>query len=199
MERDTVEIGMPIEEFIRLYDAEGPFELINGERVPKMPNVAGHGEIIEILYLAIYSVVSAGQLGKVLREMPFVLSYSSNWVTGSRVPDLMYYIADRINAYKAATPDWKDKPYVLVPDLVVEVVSPNDDLGVLDEKIDLYLSDGVRAVWTVDPQRGKVAVYVLVLDKPQTKQQTTLTRNDTLTGGEIIPGFEIKVSTIFGE
>ncbi len=194
MEAKT-EIGMALDEFIRLYDTEGAFELINGERIPKMPNIAGHGEIVELIFLAIHALVSAKMLGKVVREMPFVLSYTSNWVTGSRVPDLMYFRAERFNPYQETTPDWKDKPYILIPDLVVEVVSPNDNLWELDEKVDLYLADGILLVWVIDPQRKKVSVYTPAA--PHTRQQTNLKSGDTLTGGDIIPGFEIAIDAIF--
>lgn len=37
--------GMTMEEFIRRSDQEGPFELIDGEIKPKMPNVFGHGKL----------------------------------------------------------------------------------------------------------------------------------------------------------
>jgi len=34
-------IGMPLDEFLELGN-ENPFEIINGERIPKLPNLAGH-------------------------------------------------------------------------------------------------------------------------------------------------------------
>jgi Uma2 family endonuclease len=109
----------------------------------------------------------------------------------------MFYKAERINAYREATPDYKLKPYILVPDLVVEVVSPNDDLRELDKKVDLYLADGVLMVWVMDPQPIKVSVFTPTPGKPRTRQQTNLFGDDILTGGEIIPGFEIVVAKLF--
>jgi len=195
---DTIveQVGMPLDEYMRLYD-EQPFELINGERVIKMPNVIEHGDIIELLYLAIYMVVSAKQLGKIVREMPFVLSYTSNWVTGSRIPDLMYFTMARVTAFQEAHPNYKKMPYVIVPDLVIEVVSPNDNLSELDEKEDQYLLDGVQIVWVLDPQKQRASINTLVARQPFTKQETHLTPTDTLTGGDLIPGFEIQVASIF--
>ncbi|MBA3875147.1 MAG: Uma2 family endonuclease [Anaerolineae bacterium] len=189
-------VGMPLDEYMRLYE-EQPFELINGEKVIKMPNVIEHGDIIELMYLAIYMIVSAKQLGKIIREMPFVLSYTSNWVTGSRIPDLMYYTAERLAAFQEANPNYKKMPYVLVPDLVIEVVSPNDNLSILDEKVDQYLLDGVQIVWVLDPQKQRASVSNLIARQPFTKQQTHLTPTDTLTGGDLIPGFEIQIASIF--
>lgn len=197
MDTPTIRVGMPLEEYIRLYDQDGPFEIIDGERIPKMPNVAGHGYTLKIIYFALSLYASAQKLGEAISELPFVLSYMSDWVTGSRIPDVMHYTAKRIDDYKAANPDWKKKPYILVPDLVIEVISPTDNLREVDEKIDRYLIDGVNAVWTLDPQQEKASLYTLISLQPFTKQQTTLKVGDTLTGGEIIPGFEIPVATLF--
>jgi Uma2 family endonuclease len=192
-----VQVGMPLDEFIRLYDTEGPFELVNGERIRKMPNVAGHGLCAETLRDAINAYAVPNQLGRAMLEQVFILSYTSNWVAGSRIPDVMYYAADRLEGYKATTPDWKNKPYILVPDLVAEVVSPNDNLTELDEKIDRYLEDRVRVVWVLDPQRAIAQVYTLLAPQPFTKQVVTLKSGDMLQGGEIIPGFEIAVVQLF--
>jgi hypothetical protein len=49
----------------------------------------------------------------------------------------------------------------------------------------------------VDPQRTKVSIYTPVPDKAHTRQQTNLAADDILTGDEIIPGFEMKVGSIF--
>jgi len=189
-------VGMPLEEYMRLYD-EQPFELINGERKLVMVNIAGHGEVAQIIFLALYMFVTAKQLGYAFLEQTFVLSYVSNWVTGSRKPDVMYYSANRMDTYKQANPDWKSKPYILVPDLVIEVVSPNDNLGELEDKIDLYLLDGVQIVWVLDPQKQRVSINTLVARQPFTKQQIHLTPTDTLTGSDLIPGFELQVASIF--
>jgi len=197
MDTPTLQVGMALEDYNRLYDQEGPFEIIHGERIPKMPQVAGHGEVIDIVRDGINGHSVGKKLGRAFSEQTFVLSYSPGWVTGSRIPDVMYYTAERLEAYKAANPDWKKKPYILVPDLVVEVISPTDDLSELSDKVDLYLTDGVRLVWVMDFNKENVSIHTLISTQPFTKQQTTLKIGDTLTGGEIIPGFEIPVATLF--
>lgn len=197
LEPAVTKIGMPLDEFIRLYDTEGPFELIDGERIPVMPTVAGHNKAIKRLFLALERHAEARNLGEAFTEVPFVLADQPNWVKGSRLPDVMYFSAERLSAYIAATPDWELKPYILVPDLVVEVVSPSDNLLEVDEKVDRYLLDGVRAVWVVDPQRKKVLIHMLKSRSPFTKEITTLQIGDLLTGGDIIPDFEIPVAKIF--
>jgi len=80
----------------------------------------------------------------------------------------------------------------MVPDLAVEVISPGDSYSEVDEKVERYLNDGVRMVLVVDPQRRKVVVHV-----PNSNRPTHLTENDILSGGDVLPGFEVKVADIF--
>jgi Uma2 family endonuclease len=187
------QVSMAMDEFIRLYDQEGPFELIDGERRRLMPNVAGHGAIIKLLYdLLIGYEKTAGII--VQRELPYVLSYSPNWVTGSRVPDLMIYRAERMNTYMQEVPDWRAKPYLLVPDLCVEIISPNDNYGDVDDKVAGYLADGVRLIWVINPRTRTIHVYTLGSDCFQ-----RLTTDDTLDGGDVVAGFKIGVTEVLGE
>jgi Uma2 family endonuclease len=184
-------IGMPMEDFIRLYD-EQPFELINGERIRLMPTVAGHGEALKCLYLALATYEQARSTIVVYSELPFVLSDSPDWVEGSRVPDLMAFTTERIRAYKTQTPLWQGKPFVLVPDLCAEVISPNDSYLDVAEKVERYLTDGVRRVWVINPRMKNVAVHA-----PSSKQVLKLDENDVLEDRDLLPGFALPVSKLF--
>ena len=155
-----------------------------------MPPVAIHGVILRALFRLLDAFCLSNHLGEVITEMPFVLTYDSNWVKGSRVPDLMFITAARWKDYTAATPDWRHKPYILVPDLVVEVVSPNDLYTEIQDKVDRYLADAVRLIWVVDPQRSRVSVY-------EGERFVTLGEDDTLTGSTIIPGFSVELAAFF--
>lgn len=196
MEAVTTQVGMSMADFIRQYNDQ-PFEILHGEVKTRMPNVSRHQETNRTLYRALDRHTQEKQLGEVMFETPFVVSFTSNWVTGSRVPDIMYYTQERITAYRQADPDYGDKPYVLVPDLVIEIVSPTDNLVELSEKVDLYLADGVRLVVVVDPQRRRVTVSRLISQQPFTEQTVHLKEGDILTCGEVIPGFELPLSQLF--
>jgi Uma2 family endonuclease len=126
----------------------------------------------------------------VYAETAFVLLYDANWVRGSRQPDVLFVRAERLEAYRAETPDHADRPLVLVPDLVVEVISANDNYSEVEEKVDRYLGDGVQLVWVVDPRRQVVTVH-----GQHTYQKLTV--QDALTAGEVIPGFSLPVADIF--
>ncbi|MCL4250068.1 MAG: Uma2 family endonuclease [Anaerolineae bacterium] len=181
--------GMAMEEFIDLFNHEGPFELIDDQRRPKVPTTAEHAEIIKLLndFLATFE-----RNGTIVRytESTFVLSDRPDWVKGSRLPDVMVYAAARMVTYKAAHPDWKQKPFILVPDVCIEVVSPTDQYTDVDEKVARYLSDGVRCVWVLNARAQSVIVHTL-----GTIQR--LTAEDTLDGGDLIPGFSMNVSALF--
>ena len=76
------------------------------------------------------------------------------------------------------------------PDLVVEIRSRNDTLPELMAKAQDYLTAGVKIVWLVDPQSRSVWVYV------GQSEPLRVEENEVLNAGEIIPGFQYKVSDL---
>jgi Uma2 family endonuclease len=188
-------IGMPLAEFMEAVEAQ-PFELINGERKLKLPNVFVHSEVIMMLLRLLDAFLLKNMSGNVYVETTFIMPdrVDSNWVVGSRIPDLMVFLGNRIADYKNATNDYRNHPLALVPDLVIEVVSPNDKVSELDEKIDAYLLDGVRLIWVVDPQRRKATIYA-----PDMEQPLHLNVNGVLDGGDVLPGFQVKMLDVVGQ
>lgn len=51
-----------------------------------------------------------------------------------------------------------ETPYKRAPEICVEVVSPSNSQGEIDEKIELYLSKGAHEVWIVS-EDGKIKFY----------------------------------------
>lgn len=182
---------LTLEEFSRLYDQEGPFEIIDGERIPKMPNIARHSVFIRALFRLLDAFCVVNALGEVFNETTFVLTHGSSWVKGSRIPDLMFFSAEKWAQYTTETEGWEDKPFVLLPDLVIEVVSPNDLYSDIQSRVNRYLADGIRMVWVVDPRRKQVMVY------DGGGHYATLGVGDALTGGDVLPGFTTALSELF--
>lgn len=72
----------------------------------------------------------------------------------SRVPDMSFLRTENIPA------NWDiDKPHPGVPDLAVEVISPNDDSSEVHRKPHIYLEKGAEEVWVVDPKAEEVYQY----------------------------------------
>jgi Uma2 family endonuclease len=79
------------------------------------------------------------------------------------------------------------------PDLVVGVLSPGNTRKEMETKLKEYARAKVELVWYVDPERNEVDVY----PKGSAKRKKTLGLDDTLDGGEVLPGFILPVAKIF--
>ncbi len=78
----------------------------------------------------------------------------------------------------------------IAPDLVVEVVSPNDVARDVHDKIELWLRAGVQQVWVVWPSTRTVEVHTEA-------EITRLKGRDELTAGALIPDFRCAVADLF--
>ena len=81
----------------------------------------------------------------------------------------------------------------VVPDLAVEVISPHDLAVEVLEKVDDYFRAGVRLVWVMYPRHRRVFVHTTP------KSITVLDASDTLDGGDVLPGFQIHLTDLFGK
>lgn len=188
-------VGMPLDEFIEAFNQQ-PFELIHGERVPKLPTGEyEHSDIIHIIFMAIVTFLAAHKLSGTARiETTFILPerQDANWVKGSRVPDMLFYAGNRLDDYLAGDPTRRKRPLALVPDLVVEVISPTDKYSEVNEKVQLYLLDGVRIVWVVDPQQRNVTIFTADNEQP-----TLLKGEAALDGADVLPDFRLPLDEVF--
>lgn len=75
------------------------------------------------------------------------------------------------------------------PDIAVEVVSPREDVL---SKAHEYFQAGTRLVWAIYPDEQ--LIHVLRPDEPRLR---TLTLGDTLTGEDVLPGFELALDDLF--
>jgi Uma2 family endonuclease len=79
-----------------------------------------------------------------------------------------------------------------VPVLAVEILSPNDTQQEIDEKVELYLTSGVQAVWIINPSFETVVVL-----QPG-KSPVSYNHNDKLSGEPYLPGFSVPVAKLLG-
>ncbi len=170
-------ITMTLEEFLES-DLEG-YEYIDGELVPMPPTSGQHSKISVNLIVLLTLHVRENQLGDIHVS-------SAGFRVGERmlIPDVAF-------VSKARVPDDISKAFQIPPDLAVEVVSPTDVLGRLVEKAFAYLAAGTQVVWVVEPKSKTVIVYRSETDIK------LLTRNDTLTGEDVVEGFSCAVAELF--
>jgi len=78
-----------------------------------------------------------------------------------------------------------------IPDLVVEVRSPNDSLPEVGRKVADYIRAGVKVILVPDPAAQTVTAH------RNGQQPQVFTINDTLTIPDVIPGFQLPVIAVF--
>ena len=168
---------MTLEEFLES-DLEG-YEYVKGELVSMPPTSGEHGRISVNLILPLGVYVRENQLGDIYVS-------ETGFRVGERVlvPDVAFLSTDHISADLS-------KVFPIPPDLAVEVVSPTDMLHRVEEKAFAYLEAGTQLVWVLKPVSKTVTVYRSETDI------TLLTRNDTLTGEEVVKGFSCQVAELF--
>jgi Uma2 family endonuclease len=81
----------------------------------------------------------------------------------------------------------------LVPDLAVEILSKSNTVREMKRKREEYFDAKVKLVWSVNPRNRTVRVYSTVDD------YTELQETNTLTGGTVLPGFNLLLKDLFGE
>ncbi len=161
--------------------SDARYELIDGVLV-EMPPVGGpHGRIVVTLGVLLHPTVSG--LGHLYAELGCILRRNPDLV---RAPDLAFFRSDRIPRGGEPRGFWE-----IAPDLVVEVISPNDTPGEIQSKVREWIEAGVRLVWVVYPDSRTVRVIRSLLDREE------LGADDTLGGGEVLPAFSCRVAELF--
>lgn len=118
------------------------------------------------------------------------------YVAGSR------FILSR-DPYSTLTPDWaftrrerltedvQPGFATMIPDIVLEVRSASDSEPDMQDKIMRWLNAGVRLVWELNTRARILTIY------QDGAEPQTLGLNDTLTGGDLLPGFSFDLRGLF--
>ncbi|HJT76270.1 MAG TPA: Uma2 family endonuclease [Gemmataceae bacterium] len=171
------------EDLLRMPDSKG-YELVDGQLVE--------------LNVSTWSSYVAGVIFGILRE--HCLANRLGWILPPetsfqcfqqapdmvRKPDVAFIQLGRLSVQQAAAGHCP-----VVPDLAVEVLSPNDVAYEVDAKVRLYLDAGVGLVWVVNPEQRTVEVH-----RP-TSLGSILREQDELTGEDVVPGFRCRVGEFF--
>lgn len=132
--------------------------------------------------MALAKYVEGRDLGVVLAfEVGFQLSSNPDTV---RAPDVAFISKERApNAQLAGYP-------TLSPDVVVEVLSPNDRAGYVLRKVSDWLNAGSRLVWIIDPVKRIARVY------RQDDTELVIGEGGTLDGEDVLPGFSCPLASV---
>src|SRR6185312_13736217 len=121
------------------------YELVAGELRVMSPAGWRHGKITSRLNSWLHSYVEQQGLGIVFgAETGFRLASDPDTV---RAPDISFVAKRNIPEQEPKDGFWPG-----APDLAVEVLSPGDRTGEVDEEIEAWLAAGCTAVWIINPK-----------------------------------------------
>jgi Uma2 family endonuclease len=159
-----------------------PFELVDATLVEK---VMGFGEgflaidIVRLLgrFLDHHDLGELGGADATMRLMPGLV----------RIPDVSFVRWEKLPNRERPTEPIAD----LVPDLAIEVLSEGNTPGEMKRKLKEYFLAGVALVWFVDLARRTVEVFTAP------DASTLFTEEQTLEGGDVLPGLRLPVRDVF--
>jgi Uma2 family endonuclease len=160
------------------------YELVAGELRVMSPAGWRHGKVAIRLGAKLAAHVDQHDLGVTFgAETGFRLASDPDTV---RAPDVSFVAKRNIPEQEPNDGFWPG-----APDLAVEILSPGDRTGEVDEKIDAWLSAGCAAVWIVNPKLKTVTVY-----RSHTDVQSKAV-GEILQGDPVVPGFSCAIDEIF--
>jgi len=156
-------------------------ELVYGTLVEK-PAGLRESVIASHLIHALGQVTALGRLGLISGEAGTISMRNGN----VRMPDVAFFRREDLPGGKLP-PEPAPR---LAPAIAVEVLSESNTDEEMRIKVLEYFQSGVRVVWILDPDTRTLRVY----DAPDRFRQ--LTADDTLDGGDMLPGFARRVGEL---
>ncbi|GAB4337379.1 MAG: Uma2 family endonuclease [Dehalococcoidia bacterium] len=172
---------LTLEEFLALPESEPPCEYLDGEVVQKVsPNIPH----------SILAVEIAGRLRDWVRaNEPCLVGVEGRHVAGhlnrAYLPDVHLTKMSRIAGHE------NESPMTVTPDVVVEILSPDDRPTVVVDKVEMYVALGVPVLLLVDPGDRTIREYRAALPS------RIYHEGDTLDLSPVLPGFRLDVSELF--
>ncbi len=170
------------DELAKMGDLE-PCELVEGKIVATGFGTVEHGIIEANIAFALRTFVQPRRLGTTL--LGGVGVFTRRDPDTVRSADVLYISNERYAQIQSAT-------FVEVaPELIVEVLSPDDRWSKVTQKMREYFTIGVELIWIVDPQARTVYAYRSLTDVREFKE------GDVLPGDEVLPGFSLRMADLF--
>jgi Uma2 family endonuclease len=104
-----------------------------------------------------------------------------------RIPDISFIAWKQLPTHERPRDPLPD----LAPALAVEVLSKGNTEKEMDRKVREYFRSGVQLIWSVDEKQRTVQVFTAP------EQSVVLTEEQTLDGGDVLPGLRLPLRQIF--
>lgn len=173
---------MTAEELERYPDRDKQVELVRGRLVVREPPSTLHGIIAANLLGFLGDYVRRERLGVVCaQDTGFKIATKPDTV---RAPDVGFISRKRLGEVPS-------RGYAaLAPDLVAEVLSPEDRPAEVLTKVADWLAGGTRLVWVIDPMAAEARIH-------RGDGTLSLISSDGMLDGEtVVPGFRCSLADI---
>ncbi len=172
------------EEFMALNRDGHRYELVNGELIDMGSSGAKHGYVAVILISALFPLVLDKKLGALFDSSTAFKMKNGN----KRAPDISFFAKDRLQGLTDIPAGFLEG----APDLAIEILSPNNTVEEINDKLVEYFENGSRLVWVINPYQHYVLVY-----RSAQEPECLLKSTDCLDGAEVVPGFSFSVADLF--
>ena len=176
----TAKPRISADDFLEMDLGDGVHELVRGEVVRMSPPLLGHGLICVNTSEILNNFGRQSGLGYAASNDSTVM-IDDETVRGA---DVCYYSEARWPRARAL----HERPPV-PPDLVAEVLSPNDRPGEVLAKVADYLRAGVAVVWVIDPGKRRLTIH-----RGDTQTPTVLEESEIVENLPELPGFRRRVA-----
>jgi Uma2 family endonuclease len=159
------------------------FELERGEVVEMSRPGERHGLVCSNGTYLLVGYTRAVKKGYVVsNDTGIILEREPDTVRG---PDVAVYVESR------KFEELEIKYPRRLPKLIVEVLSPNDQQGKIQKRINKFLEKGVAMVWLLDPDAQTITIFL------PNQLPIVLEGDEEVTGFDILPDFRCKASDFF--
>ena len=162
------------------------FEIIDGQHVELPPMSILASRVSTNLTIHLGHHLLGNPIGEAMVETLIRLPLP---VDRNRRPDVAFVLAQTLA--QAPSQPGSDNAWAILPELMVEVVSPNDIAEDIIERILEYFEAGTKLVWVVYPTQRLLYFY----ESP--RKVRILGETDELDGGVVLPSFRIPLSALF--
>lgn len=172
-----------LESFLARYtNREDPFKYEwNNGIVEKKPRTMNRDQlkILQNLMRLFVRTKAYAEMGEILSEVDMLMHTSNR----TRRPDIVYMTGAQMQSSRNGE--------LSVCPFVAEVISKNDQINEVEEKLSEYFDNGVQVVWVIFPKLKQVKVYRSVRDI------TVRFGDDICSAAPVLPDFEMSVNDIF--
>ncbi len=176
--------SMTLSEFLELPETEPPSEFVCGRIIPKPMPTFNHAALTPRL-IGLFTIYLLRSAEAIVFDN---LRHADTDESRAYLPDISLIRRERL----PRDPEQRRRgPVDIVPDLAIEVSSPDDRPARIADKLAFYLRLGVPLTWIIDPDERTLTAY-----RPF-ETQVTYGIGDTIQATPVLSEFQLNLSDLF--